>query len=172
MVATCCFSRWLWTGRDCARSESMATRVARSSPRLRSMALAPAAMLRTPSATIPWARSVDVVVPSPTASPVRSAAPRSICAPRFSSGSFRANSLAIVTPSLHTTGLPHFFSMRTHRDRGPKVTRTASAMAAAPRSTFSRASERNNRRLCGIPHLVYIPTRLRPAANHPPLSAS
>ena len=123
----------------------MATRAARSRPRLRSIALAPAAMLRTPSATMACASSVDVVVPSPTASPVRSAAPRSICAPRFSSGSLSANSLAMVTPSLHTTGLPHFFSIRTQRDRGPRVTRTASAMAAAPRRTFSRASDLNSR---------------------------
>jgi hypothetical protein len=72
------------TERDCARSTSMA----------------PAAIFRTPSATMAWARSGDVVVPSPTASPVRSAAPRSICAPRFSSGSFKANSLAMVSPSL------------------------------------------------------------------------
>ena len=97
----------------------MATRAARSSPRFRSMALAPAAMFRTPSATIAWASNVDVVVPSPTASPVRSAAPRSICAPRFSSGSFSANSLAIVTPSLQTIGLPHFFSISTHAIAGP-----------------------------------------------------
>ena len=38
-----------------------------------------------------------------------SAACRSICAPRFSSGSFRSNSLAMVTPSLQTIGAPHFF---------------------------------------------------------------
>ena len=43
------------------------------------MALAPAATLRTPSAKIAWARMVEVLVPSPTASPVRSAASRSIC---------------------------------------------------------------------------------------------
>jgi hypothetical protein len=109
----------------------------------------------TLSATMACARSVDVVVPSPTASPVRSAAPRSICAPRFSSGSFRANSLAIVTPSLQTTGLPHFFSMSTHRDLGPRVTRTASAIAVAPRSTFSRASDLNKRCLCGMTDLTY-----------------
>jgi hypothetical protein len=36
-------------------------------------------------------------------------------------------SLAMVTPSLHTTGAPHFFSISTDFDRGPKVTRTASA---------------------------------------------
>jgi hypothetical protein len=50
-------------------------RTARSSPRLMSIALAPAVTLRTPSATMAWASRVAVVVPSPTASPVRSAAP-------------------------------------------------------------------------------------------------
>src|SRR5688572_1236004 len=150
MVATCSFSRALSTGRDCARSASMAIFAARSRPRLMSMALAPAAMLRMPSATMAWARMVDVVVPSPTASPVRSAAPRSSCAPRFSSGSSSANSLAMVTPSLQTSGCPHFLSIRTHFDRGPSVTRTASAMAVAPRSTFSRASDRYSKCLCAM----------------------
>ena len=41
-------------------------------------------------------------------------------APRFSSGSLRSNSLAMVTPSLQTIGAPHFFSIRTDFDRGPK----------------------------------------------------
>jgi hypothetical protein len=40
------------------------------SPRFKSTALAPAAIFRTPSARIAYARSVEVVVPSPTASPV------------------------------------------------------------------------------------------------------
>jgi hypothetical protein len=60
------------------------------SPRFRSTALAPAAPFRTPSVTTACARSVDVVVPSPTASQ-RSAASRTICAPRFSTGSVRSH---------------------------------------------------------------------------------
>ena len=87
------------TGRDMAFSASTATLVARSRPRLISTALAPAATLRTPSARMAWARIVDVLVPSPTFSPVFSAAWRNIWAPRFSSGSLRSNSFAIVTPS-------------------------------------------------------------------------
>ncbi len=71
------------------------------------------------------------------ASPVFSAACRSICAPRFSSGSLRSNSLAMVTPSLQTIGAPHFFSIRTDFDLGPSVTRTASASCVAPRRIFS-----------------------------------
>ena len=54
--------------------------IAVSTPRLRSMAMAPATTLRTPSANIAVA-----LVPSPTASPVFTAPRRSICAPKFSS---------------------------------------------------------------------------------------
>ena len=64
---------------------------------------------------------VDVVVPSPTESPVRSAAWRIICAPRFSSGSLRSNSLAMVTPSLQTIGTPHALPMSTLFDLGPSA---------------------------------------------------
>ena len=85
-----------------------------------SIALAPATTLRTPSANMACARIVDVLVPSPTMSPVFSAAWRSIRAPRFSSGSLRSNSLAMVTPSLQTIGAPHFFSISTDLDFGPK----------------------------------------------------
>jgi len=88
-------------------------------------------------------RTVAVLVPSPTMSPVFSAAWRSMRAPRFSSASLRSNSLAIVTPSLQTIGAPHFFSIRTDFERGPIVTRTASANSVAPRRIFSRAAERN-----------------------------
>jgi hypothetical protein len=107
------------------------------------MALAPATTFRTPSATMAWARMVAVLVPSPTASPVRSAACRIIWAPRFSEGFSNCISLAIVTPSLQTMGGPNAFWMSTHFDLGPSVTRIASASVVAPRSTFSRASERN-----------------------------
>ena len=79
-----------------------------------------------------------------------SAAWRSICAPRFSSGSLRSNSLAIVTPSLQTIGAPHFFWISTDFDFGPSVTRTASASCVAPRRIFSRAAERNRTCLCAM----------------------
>ncbi len=46
---------------------------------------------------------------SPTTSPVFSAACLSTWAPRFSSGSFRSNSFAMVTPSLQTIGVPQLF---------------------------------------------------------------
>ena len=50
IVPTCAFSLRVCTGRAMAFSPSTATLKPRSRPRLRSMALAPAAMLRTPSA--------------------------------------------------------------------------------------------------------------------------
>ena len=150
MAPTCAFSLRVATGRERARSASIARRAARSSPRLMSTALAPATTLRKPSANIAWARTVAVLVPSPTMSPVLSAAWRNIREPRFSSGSLRSNSLAMVTPSLQTIGAPHFFSISTDLDFGPKVTRTASASWVAPRRIFSRAAERNRTCLCAM----------------------
>ena len=130
MVATCAFSRRVLTGRDSAFSAVTAAASPRSSPRLRSIALAPAATLRTPSAKIACEMMVEVLVPSPTISPVFSAAWRSIWAPRFSSGSFSVSSLAIVTPSLHTSGAPHDIWISTDVDFGPSVMRIASARDA------------------------------------------
>jgi hypothetical protein len=150
MAATWAFSSRVDTGRDSACRAPTATRVPRSSPRFRSMALAPATTLRMPSAMIAWARMVEVLVPSPTTSPVRSAAWRSIWAPRFSSGSFSSNSLAMVTPSLQTSGAPHLRWISTDFDFGPSVTRMASASWVVPRSTFSRAAERKSTFLCAI----------------------
>ncbi len=150
IVATCAFSLRVLTGRDIVRKASMAAFAATSMPRLRSIALAPATTLRRPSAKIACARTVDVLVPSPTLSPVFSAACRSICAPRFSSGSLRSNSLAIVMPSLQTIGVPQFFWMSTDFDFGPNVTRTASHSSVAPRRIFSRAAERKRTCLWAI----------------------
>lgn len=73
-----------------------------------------------------------MVVPSPTASPVRSAASRSICAPRFCSGSLSSTSLAIVTPSSHTMGRPNFFSINTHLE----IAFPAASEAALTRTTM------------------------------------
>jgi hypothetical protein len=144
MVAIWAFSSRLFTGRESTFSASTHTRAPRSSPFFRSTALAPATTLRTPSAKMAWARRVEVLVPSPTASPVRSAAWRIIWTPMFSTRSFSSISLAIVTPSLQTTGGPKRFSRSTHLDFGPSVTRTASASAMTPRRIRSRASERKS----------------------------
>ena len=75
--------------------------------------LAPAATLRRPSATIAWARTVAVVVPSPATSLVLVAAFFASCAPRFSKGSSSSISRAMVTPSLVMVGPPNFFSSTT-----------------------------------------------------------
>src|SRR6266702_8852909 len=63
---------------------------------------------------------------------------RTICAPMFSSGSFRSISLATVTPSLVMVGDPNFLSRTTLRPLGPRVTLTASASWLTPRSTAWR----------------------------------
>jgi len=85
-----------------------------------------------------------------TISSVFWAASRSIHAPRFSSGCLRSNSLAIITPSLQTSSAPHFLSIKTDLERGPSVTRTASAHWIGPAGIFSRAAERKRIFLCGI----------------------
>ena len=147
MVATCSRSRVVVTGREMPRSASTAVFTPRSSPRFKSIALAPATTLRTPSAKIACASRVEVVVPSPTDSPVRTAASRSICTPRFSSGSGRSMRFAIVTPSSHTIGSAYLRWIRIDFERGPSVTRTASASAVAPARIFPRASSRNRMRV-------------------------
>src|SRR6266849_4117388 len=86
------------------------------------------------------ARMVAVVVPSPATSDVFDATSRTICAPMFSSGSFRSISFATVTPSLVIVGLPNFLSRTTFRPLGPRVTFTASASWSTPRLRRARAS--------------------------------
>src|SRR6266700_1187225 len=84
------------------------------------------------------ASTVAVVVPSPAVSDVLLATSRTICAPMFSSGSFRSITLATVTPSLVMVGDPNFLSRTTLRPFGPRVTFTASASWLTPRSTACR----------------------------------
>src|SRR5262249_3053511 len=109
--------------------------------------LAPAATLRRPSATIAWASTVAVVVPSPATSLVFVATSLASCAPRFSVGSSSSISRATVTPSLVIVGAPHFLSMTTLRPLGPSVTFTASARRLTPRSSARLASSSNSRLL-------------------------
>ena len=79
-----------------------------------------------------------MVVPSPAVSDVLLATSRTICAPMFSSGSFRSISLATVTPSLVIVGEPNFLSRTTLRPLGPSVTFTASASWLTPRRIACR----------------------------------
>jgi hypothetical protein len=75
-AATCARSRCPAIGRDVCLIVSTAVRSPRSSPRFKSIALAPATTLRIPSLRIAWATIVAVLVPSPTAS-AKAEAPRS-----------------------------------------------------------------------------------------------
>src|SRR5689334_1022782 len=118
---------------------------ARSMPRLSADGFAPAATLRMPSRTSAWASTVAVVVPSPATSLVLVATFFASCAPRFSYGSSRSISRAMVTPSLVIVGAPNFLSMTTLRPLGPSVTLTASASLSTPRSRLRRAVSSNAR---------------------------
>ena len=121
-----------------ALSTSATLSAAASMPRPSAVGLAPAATLRSPAATMAWASTVAVVVPSPATSLVLVATVLASCAPRFSNGSSRSISRAMVTPSLVTVGPPNFFSSTTCRPRGPRVTLTASASWFTPRSSARR----------------------------------
>ena len=111
-----------------------------SMPFFRLIGSAPAATLRRPSRTSAWARTTEVVVPSPATSSVFFATSLTSSAPIFSYGSSSSISLAIETPSFVIVGAPHFFSSTTLRPRGPRVTLTASARMFRPRSRPRRAS--------------------------------
>src|SRR5690348_14804881 len=130
-----------------------------SMPRLTSTGLAPSPMARTPSWTIAWAMTVAVVVPSPTMSLVLIAASLTSCAPMFSNWSCRWISLAIVTPSLVTTGEPVIFSRIALRPLGPSVDLTASASWSTPASSRARASAPKRSSLAIAPPYALMPAR-------------
>src|SRR3954462_15407542 len=131
------------TGIAFSLSTSATLSAALEMPMPRAIGLAPAATLRRPAATMAWASTVAVVVPSPATSLVLVATDLASCAPRFSYGSSRSISRAMVTPSLVIVGAPNFLSMTTLRPRGPSVTLTASASLSTPRSRERRASSLN-----------------------------
>src|SRR6266508_2665211 len=138
------------TGTAMALISATTASTALSSPRLSSIGLAPAATLRMPSWTIAWARTTEVVVPSPATSLVLLAASLSSWAPMFSNGSLSSTSLATVTPSWVTLGAPYFLSSATLRPLGPSVVLTASASWSTPRLSALRASSRKTSCLAGI----------------------
>ena len=147
IVATLATSLRSSTSRaDLSRASATAATAA-SMPRFSAIGLAPAATLRRPSATMAWASTVAVVVPSPATSLVLVATSLASCAPRFSVGSSSSISRAMVTPSLVIVGAPHFLSITTLRPLGPSVTFTASARRFTPRSRARRASSSNTRLL-------------------------
>ena len=143
MVATPAMAARSSTGMAAASSAACTASTAARMPRPSAIGLAPAATLRMPSWTSAWASTVAVVVPSPATSLVLVATVLASWAPRFSKGSSRSISRAIVTPSLVIVGAPNFLSMTTLRPRGPRVTLTASASLSTPRSRARRASSLN-----------------------------
>ena len=127
------------TGVAAATSASPTLAAAAVIPARSAIGSAPAATFRNPSVISACASTVAVVVPSPATSLVFVAAVFASCAPRFSRGSARSMSRAIVTPSLVTVGPPNFLSSTTYRPRGPSVTFTASASLSTPRCSAARA---------------------------------
>src|SRR5881396_366 len=143
IVATWAISFLSLVALDMCFSSSTTVSTARSIPRFRPIGFAPAVTFLSPSRKIAWARTVAVVVPSPATSEVLAATSLIIAAPMFSYGSFSSSSLATVTPSLVTVGLPHRLSMTTFRPLGPSVTLTARDMMLTPRKSAARASSFN-----------------------------
>src|SRR5688572_360795 len=143
IVAICAISALPLTSFASALMASTTAAPPFSRPRLSSIGLAPAAMLRRPSCTIACARTTDVVVPSPAVSLVLVAASLRSCAPMFSNGSSSSTSRATVTPSWVTVGEPNFLSSATLRPFGPSVVFTALAMTSTPCFSFFRASSVN-----------------------------
>ncbi len=130
-------------GCDSFLSSSTIASEARSTPRLRSIGLNPAATALRPSRRIAWASTVAVVVPSPAASDVCEATSLTICTPIFSNLSSSSISFATDTPSFVTVGAPKLFSSTTLRPFGPSVTLTAFARTLTPLSIRWRASSEN-----------------------------
>src|SRR2546425_2979102 len=133
-----------------------------SMPRFSDIGFTPAVTDFRPSRKIAWARTVAVVVPSPARSDVLVATSFTIWAPILSISSSGSLSLATVTPSLVTVGLPNFLSMTTFRPLGPRVTFTASASWSTPRFRRARASTLNSRNLAAI---CYSSSRLAELGN-------
>ena len=109
-----------------------ATSAASLMPRCTATALAPVAMKRRPPLKMAAASTVAAVVPSPATSAVFLATCWTMRAPMLANGSVSSTSLATVTPSLVTWGLPQLLAITTLRPVGPMVTATAWAIASTP----------------------------------------
>src|SRR3569623_292673 len=96
------------------------------------------------------ASTVAVVVPPPAMSDVFDATSFTICAPMLASLSSSSTSLATVTPSLVTVGVPQDFSMMTLRPRGPRVTFTVLARMLRPMAMLERALDEKTMSLAAI----------------------
>jgi len=100
-ISSCPLSLWLWS-----QMLSTAASTAMSMPRFRAIGFAPAVTCRRPCLKIDSARTMAVVVPSPTTSAVLEATWLAILAPMFSNFSGSSISFETVTPSFVTLGLP------------------------------------------------------------------
>ena len=163
IVATCAFSLRASTGRDIAFSASTAALAPRSRPRFRSIALAPATTLRTPSAKIACARIVAVLVPSPTtlAGLLRRLAQhlRAEVLLRVLEAELLGDRDAVVADDRRAPALldQHRLRLRPERDRARRP-----PSSVAPCRIFSRAAERNMHLLvchCGSPRWIASPDR-------------
>src|SRR5687767_5419654 len=135
-------------------SSSTAAVTALSMPRFRSIGFMPAATYFMPSATMAWASTVAVVVPTPATSEVLEATSFTSCAPMFSNLSLSSISFATETPSLVTVGAPNERSSTTLRPFGPSVTLTASARMFTPAIMRTRALSLN---LTSLAAMVCVP---------------
>src|SRR4030042_5431253 len=99
----------------------------------------PAVTYFNPSVKIASAKTVEVVVPSPTSAEVLLATWLTIFAPIFLNGSGSSISLLTVTPSLVTFGEPQLLCRMTFLPVGPSVTLTASASCDNPSLRCARA---------------------------------
>src|SRR6266851_8828417 len=147
-------------GTDIFFNSSTTVSTARSIPRFSDIGFTPAVTDFRPSRKIAWASTVAVVVPSPARSEVLVATSFTIWAPMFSISSSSSISLATVTPSFVTVGLPNFLSMTTFRPFGPRVTFTASANWSTPRFRRARASTLNSSCFAGMCFLLETSAKL------------
>src|SRR3989442_9132154 len=150
IVPTWAISLRLAVGTEIFFNSSTTVSTACSMPRFSDIGFTPAVTDFRPSRKIAWARTVAVVVPSPARSDVLVATSFTIWAPMFSISSSSSISLATVTPSFVTVGLPNFLSLTTFRPLGPRVTFTASASWSTPRFRRARASVLNSRNLAAM----------------------
>ena len=159
-MATCAMAVLSETGVAAASSASDTASAALPMPEPSAIGLAPAATLRSPALIIACASTVAVVVPSPATSLVLVATDLTSWAPRFSNGSSRSISRAMVTPSLVTVGPPKALASTTCRPRGPSVTRTASASLSTPASMARRAVSSNS--ICLLIYVSVLDTHAAP----------
>ncbi len=140
IAPTCAISLLVLTAVDILPRRATMASTAAWMPFLIAIGLAPAATFLRPSSKMASASTVAVVVPSPAMSEVFEATSFTIWAPMFSYGSLTSISLATVTPSFVTVGVPKDFWITTVRPRGPRVTFTARASWRTPARMRSRAS--------------------------------